>query len=286
MKQWRAFIHYVICSNLFISAIATIMSYGANNLLDLHLHSNYFLFVFFATLSSYCLHWYFTEIKKETVSIELNQFRNNYTINNRKLLFVQFSISSLMSLFCMWKQQEIIIYVLPAIIATLIYSAPKFPIKSLKNLEGKALAKTFYLAAVWIYVTNIVPILLSGIHWNIEIIIYLLANFTFLYVICLLFDYRDQHKDQIKYILIDTNKHFNKIIFALSCIFILLSSLLVYLEFSLAIILGLFFTYTFLILTLAKSTQTKSDYWFYFVLDGLMALPSLLGMLFFILFDK
>jgi hypothetical protein len=147
LKQWRAFIHYVICSNLFISAIATIMSYGANNLLDLHLHSNYFLFVFFATLSSYCLHWYFTEIKKETVSIKLNQFRNNYTINNRKLLFVQFSISSLMSLFCMWKQQEIIIYVLPAIIATLIYSAPKFPIKSFKNLEGKALAKTFYFSS-------------------------------------------------------------------------------------------------------------------------------------------
>ena len=278
--------HYAICSNLFISAIATIMSYGANNLLDLDLHPTYFLFVFFATLSSYCLHWYFTEIKKENLSIELNQFRNKYTINNRKLLFVQFVIASLGSLYCMWKQQEIIIYVLPAIVATIIYSAPKFPIKALKNLEGKALAKTFYLAAVWIYVTNIVPILLSGIQWNLEIIIYLLANFTFLYVICLLFDYRDQYKDQIKYILIDTNKHFNKIIFVLSCIFVLLSIALIYLEFSLAIILGLFFTYTFLLLTLRKSTQTKSDYWFYFVLDGLMALPSLLGMLFFILFNK
>jgi hypothetical protein len=284
--QWRLFVHYVICSNLFISAIATIMSYGANNLLDLDLHPNYFLFVFFATLSSYCLHWYFTEIKKENLSIELNQFRNIYTINNRKLLFVQFVIASLASLYCMWKQQEIIIYVLPAIVATLIYSAPKFPIKALKNLEGKALAKTFYLAAVWIYVTNIVPILLSGIQWNLEIIIYLLANFTFLYVICLLFDFRDQDKDQIKYILMDTNKHFNKIIFVLSCIFVSLSSVLIYLEFSLAIILGLFFTYAFLLLTLTKSTQTKSDYWFYFVLDGLMALPSLLGMLFFILFNK
>lgn len=262
------------------------MCFGTSYLFDLQIDAHYFLFVFFATLSSYSLHWYFTEIKSEKLIDAQNQFRNQYTVHHRKLLFSQFVIASICSLYLLYFQKEIILYVSPAIVATFVYSAPKFPIKALKNLEGKALAKTFYLAAVWIYVTNIIPFLLSNTKWTIDIIIFLLANFTLLYVICLLFDYRDQHKDQIKYILIDTNKYFNKIIFALSCIFILLCITLIYFKFSFAIIFGLAFTYAYLLLTISKSTKTTSDYWFYFVLDGLMALPSLLGVIIHYLLNK
>ncbi len=279
MRQWRTLFHYLICSNIFISAIATLMSFGTSLLFDLKIDSVYFLFVFFATLSSYSLHWYFTEIKSDKYIDTEDQFRNHYTIHHRKLLFSQFLIASVTSIYLLYLQKEIIAFAIPAIIATFIYSAPKFPIKALKNLEGKALAKTFYLAAVWIYVTNVIPFLLSNTKWTVDIIIFLLANFTFLYVICLLFDYRDQHKDQIKYILIDTNRYFDKIIFTLTCIFGILIIAMIYFKGSIDIMIGLMATFIFMLVTLKKSTHTKSDYWFYFVLDGLMALPSLLSVI-------
>jgi hypothetical protein len=255
------------------------MSFGTSFLFDLKIDSVYFLFVFFATLSSYSLHWYFTEIKSDKYIDSKDQFRNHYTIHHRKLLFSQFLIASVTCIYLLYLQKEMIAFAIPAIIATFIYSAPKFPIRALKNLEGKALAKTFYLAAVWIYVTSVIPFLLSNTKWTSEIIIFQLANFTFLYVICLLFDYRDQHKDQIKFILIDTNLYFNKIIYTLTCIFGLFIIAMIYLKGSIGIMIGLMASFIFMLVTLKKSTQTKSDYWFYFVLDGLMALPSLLGVI-------
>lgn len=260
------------------------MSWGTSILFDLSLDLPYYLILFFATVSSYCLHWYFTESTIDKYQASPNQFRGSF--KNKNILIFLFAFSSIGFLYFLFLNQEWIIYLLPAVVATIIYSAPKFPIKKLKNLEGKALAKTFYLAAVWIYTTNIVPFLITKKSIHYSTIIFLIANFIFIYVICLLFDYRDQYKDQMKFILINTYKHFDKIIFCLTIIFILLVIILLIIHQSLSIIIGLVLSYTFLYATISYSKKTKSDYWFYLVLDGLMALPSLLGMLFHTLFNK
>lgn len=275
---------HLVCDNIFISLVAVCMSWGTNSIFHLTLDPNYYLVLFFATLSSYSLHWYFTDITIDQIAISTNQFRNRF--NNKKVLIYLFIFSSVGFVYYLILHQDWIIYLLPAMIATLIYSAPKFPIKKLKNLEGKALAKTFYLAAVWIYTTNIVPFLISKQSIIFSIIIYLIANFIFIYVICLLFDYRDQHKDQMKFILINTNKHFDKIIIALTIVFSFLIGLLVLLKLPLHIIFGLSSCYVFLLATISFSKRTRSDYWFYLVLDGLMCLPSLLGILMHCLFNK
>lgn len=286
MSNWASYFNKILmhflCNNIFISIVAVCMSWGTNVLFDLSLDMNYYIVLFFATLSSYCLHWYFTELTINQTSI--NQFRSS--LKNKNSLLFLFFISSIGFLYFLLLNQEWIIYLSPAVIATIIYSAPKFPIKKLKNLEGKALAKTFYLAAVWIYTTNIVPFLISNKSIHFPIIIFLIANFIFIYVICLLFDYRDQYKDQMKFILINTNKHFDEIILCLTIIFILLVIILLILHQSLSIIIGLVLSYIFLYATISYSKKTKSDYWFYLALDGLMALPSLLGILLHTLFNK
>ena len=71
---------HFLCNNIFISIVAVCMSWGTNVLFDLSLDLNYYIVLFFATLSSYCLHWYFTELTINQTSI--NQFRSS--LKNKK----------------------------------------------------------------------------------------------------------------------------------------------------------------------------------------------------------
>ncbi len=267
---------FIIGSNLYISIVSFIMILGINIQFNYVLNTEYAIFIFFSTLSSYNLHWYFTEIPKNKAHIVEGQFRNNFNVEYKNTILGLFIISSLISIYILWMNQHWIQYVLPAIIATLIYSAPKFPSKQFKKLEGKAYVKTFYLAAVWLYVTNILPMLLNGTYLDINMILYLLANYIFIYIICLLFDYRDQENEELNYIFINNIKYFESVISILIVLFMILIMMMLVVEISFSIILSILIPFILLYTLIAKSKRTKSDYWYYFILDGLMCAPSII----------
>lgn len=267
---------YIIGSNIYISIISIIICIGTMKLFKLELNRDYIILVFFATLSSYSLHWYFTKFHDIADSVNYNQFRYEFNKKNKKILFTQFVLSFFVCIYILWLHQNWLLYILPAALATLIYSAPKYPVKILKYLEGRALIKTFYLAAVWIYVTNIIPIILSVVALSFTMVVYLIENFILIYIICLLFDYRDREKEKIKYIFIDNVKHFKKIIIYLSLLFLLLIIGITFFTKSIIIVLPILIPFIILYSTLSHSITTKSDYWYYFFLDGLMCSPSII----------
>ena len=49
---------------------------------------------------------------------------------------------------------------------------------------------------VWMYVTTILPMIISGKPWQGDFYLFIISRFFLIYAICILFDYRDREDDK------------------------------------------------------------------------------------------
>ena len=63
-------------------------------------------------------------------------------------------------------------------------------------LRKVALGKTIFLAFVWMYVTTILPAIISDSEWNTSYVLFVVSRFFQIYAICILFDWRDREDDK------------------------------------------------------------------------------------------
>ena len=260
----------IIFSNFYIALAAVMMCYTSQRLFGLFFDKKLAVFVFFATLCSYSLHWFLT-------SNELKTPRMTWTNNNRNLLKLLFLVGaagtsiSFFYLFSLWK------IILPLALLTFFYTAPKIPFRFFYFLKGFAAAKTFYLAIVWFCVTVVLPFEDAKIIWTNELFLFATNRFLLIVTVCILFDYRDRDEDfGIKNFItyFDEKKlniafYFNTFCFAFTCF--LLKNTFSYFE-TFALVLPFFV----LASTFFISKKTKNEYWFYVVLDGVMMLSGII----------
>jgi len=166
-----------------------------------------------------------------------------------------------------------------SVLLTFLYSAPKLPFHFVDFFRKIAVGKTIFLALVWTYVTAILPILLSQEHWNSSHVLFCTGRFFLIYAICIIFDFRDREQDRregIKSMITYFNEVGINILFYSSIIIFLISEIaLYYYDFSIMMIIVLILP-GFIVSGLYKySKKNFSDYLYYFVLDGLMALSAL-----------
>jgi 4-hydroxybenzoate polyprenyltransferase len=163
---------------------------------------------------------------------------------------------------------------------TFLYSAPKLPQQFFVALRKVAVGKTLYLAFVWMYVTTVLPFVISGQPWRMEFTWFVLGRFFLIYAICIPFDYRDRADDKadgIRSMITYFNERGVDNIFALSIgLFIVFTLLLLrygfnIIQVSLLLVPGLVMAALY-----QYSKKHFSDYFYYFVLDGLMMLSALL----------
>jgi 4-hydroxybenzoate polyprenyltransferase len=171
-------------------------------------------------------------------------------------------------------------WLLLSAIITFLYSAPKIPHPLFRALRKVALGKTIFLALVWMNVTTLLPILISGEPWRNDFTLFIVSRFFLIYAICILFDYRDREDDKaagirslitylsekgILYLFI-----FSLVIFAVSTVslyphgYTILSIIILLIP---GIITACLYNY---------AKRNFSDLFYYFVLDGLMAFSALL----------
>lgn len=259
-----------------------IMFWGTCVVFNLNVATYYYCLIFFATLASYSLHWFYTTEEESTVSFQL--FRGHINDAIRSLLFFNCIIGSIIILGILIAFPVSIQYMLPPAIATLFYTAPKIPF--FKKLEGRALGKTLYLTCIWVYVTMILPFECAQKQISTSAWWYIACQFLFIYLICLLFDYRDRQKDTLHYILFNANQYFNTVITIIAPLFIISLYFFYASTDQLITALAILLPFVFVLITLKKSKNSQSDYWFYLILDGLMSTPALLGVLFHYLLNK
>jgi hypothetical protein len=276
ITEWaQNLFQFFIFTNIFISAIAVIMTYGIIHFFATQIDIRFYILIFFSTLASYCLHWYYSN-EETDVANEITTMRSKWNSQFKNILLVLF-IASVLIIFIIFFTRTIwIIFFIPTALATLIYTTPKLPIPLFKRLQGKALAKTFYLTAIWVYVTCILPIQVSNIKLNKLVIYYIVCEFLLIYLICLLFDYRDQKKEKVNFVLINTNKHFYTLFQLVSAAFILMLPLFYYSSCNLIMTIAFLGSFLLVYLNLNKSINTNNDYWYYFILDAFMMMPTLI----------
>jgi 4-hydroxybenzoate polyprenyltransferase len=196
-------------------------------------------------------------------------------------LFIIGVIGVLVSLPFLWNHWY---WLLLSGLITFLYSAPKIPHPLFRSLRKVALAKTIFLALVWTYVTAILPLQMSDQSWRTDFTLFAASRFFYIYAICIIFDYRDREHDKkmgIRSLItwMDDAGIDRLFLFSLA-IFTLFSCMLTMFGYSWTMVACLLVPGFIVAGLYSYAKEHFSDSLYYFVLDGLMALPAVLSLVF------
>lgn len=274
----RKIFDWIIFTNLFIAACAVVMVIQTYHLI-LHTQPNilFIWFVFFASICSYNFHWWLTP--HSVIRSPRIEWATRYRVLHL-LLFIAGLIGSAVFFYLL---RTYWFGLLITAAATFLYSAPKIPHPWFRSLRKVALGKTIFLSLVWMNVTTILPIWIAGVEWTTDMWLFVTARYFMIYAICILFDYRDREDDRkagVRSLVTFLNDKNIFILFFISALIYMVATLFMLnygYPFHIVVILllpGLISAglYKF-------ATTHFSDFFFYFILDGMMALPSILTLL-------
>ena len=275
-KLFRFFIY----SNLFIALCAVLMVYQTSELLLHTAPDIYFTgFVLFATICSYSFHWYLTAVDTDPASARMEWLSLHRNVH--AILFMVSLAGSAVSCFFLLDYWP---WLLLSAFITFLYSAPKIPHPYFRVLRKVALGKTIFLALVWMYVTTILPLLMSNQSWKPVFTLFAASRFFLVYAICILFDYRDREYDKkvgIRSLITWLSETGITNLFTLSLLFFTVFNIwMLSFGHSFTTILILLIPGAITAALYRYARKNFSDFLYYFILDGLMALSALLSLLF------
>ena len=275
--MFKKLFDFFVFSSLYIACCAVLMVYQTNRLL--HLEYEFmpcYLFVFFSTICSYNFHWYFTP------DIPAEEIRIRWTQRHKRLHLVLYVTGLVGAVICAWHFIGHWFWLGVAVVLTFLYSAPKIPFYPFTLLRKIAVGKTIFLAAVWTYVTSVLPVLFAATRWRLTDTLFCASRFFFIYAICIVFDYRDRVSDKqqgIRSMITLFSEQGIDRLFWLSLALFAAGTLLLYAcGFSVAVVAALFLPGIILAFLYNYSKHQTSDYLYYFVLDGLMMSSALFGL--------
>lgn len=237
-------------------------------------HKNGFLFfVFFSTLASYNFHWFLTP--ESRTELERSAWSHDHKPLHLTLCILGLGGALYFGLYFLHHFVAIAI----AVVLTFLYSAPKIPLPLFARLRRIAIGKTIYLAFAWTYVTTVLPLIFSEKTVTTADILFCTYRYFFIYAICILFDYRDRENDRAdgirSLITYFKEKGINRLFyFSLGLSFLALLGWQWQIGWTFDIVL-LFAALPVLAEIYPIAKRNFSDYIYYFLLDGLMAFPSL-----------
>lgn len=270
----RSLFNFILFTSIYISGCALLMIWQTNQLLELHYAKDtFYLFVFFSTICSYNFHWYLTP------SAYSASERLLWGDRHRTLMLALCGIGLVGSGWFFWELREHWLVLSGSAVLTFLYSAPKVPHKAFRWLSKVAIGKTLFLTFVWTYVTTLLPALIAGNVATAPLVFLTLHRFTLIYAICILFDYRDLESDRKEGIrsLITAldEKNLNRLYYC-SLLLAAVSAALMGPFTTPAAVASLMIPVAATALITRKAHHNDSDYLFYFVLDGFMALSAAL----------
>lgn len=236
--------------------------------------TSFTLFVCFSTLCSYSFHWYLTDhsVHPSGRIAWQHQYKPVHLA-----LFLAGLAGSVYYYIHLHHHQA---WLIPAIIATFLYSAPKIPNRYFHYLRKVAIGKTIFLAFVWMYVTTVLPLVISGQPWKASFTLFSINRFFFIYAICILFDYRDRDDDKaagVRSLITFLSNRQISFLFFISLLIFFATTLALYYSGCNATALVLIFIPGIILAALYNTARRNfSGLLYYFVLDGLMALSALM----------
>ena len=274
MAWIRKLFDFFVFSSLFIALCAVLMTWQSIYLLQLPVSNDLYWFIFFATICSYNFHWYLTPASHNAA--ERNLWSQKH--KSAHLLFYFAGVVGAVIFFYKLRAHWFALFF--ATLLTFLYSAPKIPLPYFRFLKQVAIGKTIFLTTVWTYVTSMLPVFIASQHFNHAEKWFSASRFFLIYAICILFDYRDRSDDKqdgIKTLVNYFDETVVNRLFIFSMIaFVFFTFGLLFSHFSIPHVLILLIPGIILSGLYRRAKQGNSDYLYYFVLDGLMALSALL----------
>ncbi|HVU96587.1 MAG TPA: UbiA family prenyltransferase [Puia sp.] len=189
--MFRTIVDYFIFSSLYIAICAVLMVWQTTwLLLGVAPPGRLLGFVFFATICSYNFHWYLTP-KGIGPS-----HRVQWTHRHKALHFILYLVGIVGSAVYFFYLSHFFIALCIAAFLTFLYSAPKLPWRTFQLLQKIAVGKTLFLTFVWVYVTTVLPLIVTGTPWHPSFYWFTASRLFLIYGICIIFDYRDRQDDR------------------------------------------------------------------------------------------
>ena len=208
----------------------------------------------------------------------------NWTLRHKALHFILYlvgAVGAAVNFFYLWRFVPALLF---GILLTFLYSAPKLPQRTFRQLQKIAVGKTLFLAFVWAYVTTVLPIIVSDAPWNLSFIVFTASRFFLIYAICMIFDYRDREDDKahgIRSLITLLNERGIDRLFGISIgMFFLSCVALSFFHYPALYILLLLVPGITTACLYRHAKRNFSDDLYYIVLDGLMMFSGVLMLIF------
>jgi 4-hydroxybenzoate polyprenyltransferase len=265
------FLKSVVYPNFFIACCATGMAWETGYVLHLPKSAHTLPAVFLSTLAAYGFHALMQLPHPSSAS------RHQWNQRHRRFLIIQSGASLLLLLWLLFPLINQLWLWLIGGLAVFLYSAPLLPGTMGNWFRTRAFGKTAYLAAVWTYATSYLPIALSQIDIDPISASFMGYRFFLIYTICILFDQRDLEEDRIRGVRtlpvrVGTRNLRNYLLFSI----VAATGILLWLQLQLGIsaIWPLALPILLLIPLAGFAAKHRSDFLYFVVLDGLMALSA------------
>ncbi len=267
-------LNFILSHSVFVSLCAVALCFQTTLLLRTSTAHSIYFFIFFAALSGYNFYWmlskfYFSHNKNAGIF-----FKQNRSF----LLVFLFAVAGLVvSLFFV---ENIVLFVVPAMLFMLGYSLPVWPFAFAVKLQKAGFFKTTLLAFTWAYVTVVIPAH-SFFFDNIpQLAIMLATRFCFMFLLCIIFDSRDAAVDKLHglhSLATDVSaKKLRTIVYTAFGFYIVSGIVLRLYLGNGAQALAFFVTGIVVWLVYKLSLKTRGYTFYYFFVDGLMLLSAVL----------
>lgn len=267
----KRFFDFFLFTSLFIAGCAVLMAYQTALLFGLQVPLAFYGYVLAGTVCSYNFHWYLTPPQIDYPSPKLKWSLSNKTIH------LWLAVAGLAAAgICALLLIKYWFYLGLSAVITFLYSAPMINHPLAARLRTIAVGKTIFLAAAWVVVTALLPLLIAGQLSAVELV-FTINRFFFLYAICIAFDRRDVETDRkagIKSLVTYLSLKGVDRLFWLSLALALITSFWFLKQFGTLEVFCLMIPMVLMGFLYNRSKQTRADYFYYFLLDGLMALSA------------
>lgn len=272
--MFRGLFNFFIFSSLYVACIAMLMIWQTNTLLHIRdVNETYYFFVFCSTICSYNFHWYLTPADYSTSE------RILWGGRHKTLQIALTILGGLGAAYGFWLLRAHWLPLSGAAVLTFLYSAPKLPQRAFVWLRKIAVGKTVFLTAVWIYVTTLLPVFIEKQPYSTTMLFLTLHRFFLVYAICILFDYRDLESDKkegIRSLITILSAPNLRKLYITSLVLATLFALALYPADGLLLTIILLAPVLITALLTRYTLRNRSDHFYYFVLDGMVMLSSLL----------
>jgi len=199
VKRLNKIVGFFVSTSIWVAiSVASLVGVTYCNL-ELTVHNDLLLFVFFGTIFGYNFIKYFEKGQLKGLWLNKLTFDNDYFVEEfhslkpiEKWAFIISLLSLILSVLLLFKlEKHTILSLLIPTVFTFCY-AVSLGYKTLRNISG---IKIYVVAFVWAFVSVLLPVIENKIGFSSEIWILLLQRFVFVVVLILPFEIRDLSVD-------------------------------------------------------------------------------------------